>query len=49
MPTQDPLRSLVYTAADRAIDKVFIAGRQADEITPPSLTMINDSSRHPGQ
>jgi 5-methylthioadenosine/S-adenosylhomocysteine deaminase len=27
MPARDPLRSLVYTAADRAIDKVFIDGR----------------------
>ena len=27
MPAHDPLRSLVYTAADRAIDKVFIDGR----------------------
>jgi 5-methylthioadenosine/S-adenosylhomocysteine deaminase len=27
MPARDPLRSLVYTAADRAIHKVFIDGR----------------------
>jgi 5-methylthioadenosine/S-adenosylhomocysteine deaminase len=27
MPARDPLRSLVYTAADRAIQKVFIDGR----------------------
>ena len=27
MPAHDPLRSLVYTAADRAIEKVFIDGR----------------------
>jgi cytosine/adenosine deaminase-related metal-dependent hydrolase len=27
MPARDPLRSLVYTAADRAIAKVFIDGR----------------------
>ncbi len=27
MPARDPLRSLVYTAADRAIDRVFVDGR----------------------
>ena len=27
MPARDPLRSLVYTAADRAIHQVFIDGR----------------------
>jgi cytosine/adenosine deaminase-related metal-dependent hydrolase len=27
MPARDPLRSLVYTAADRAIEKVFVDGR----------------------
>ncbi|WP_428486332.1 amidohydrolase family protein [Rhodopila sp.] len=31
MPARDPLRSLVYTAADRAIETVFIDGRMVVE------------------
>jgi 5-methylthioadenosine/S-adenosylhomocysteine deaminase len=45
VPARDPLRSLVYHAADRAVRDVFVAGRQlvADGRV---LTLDQESARH---